>query len=601
MNIEKEAELENNAFFASNHDGSYIALGNPNKTQYEGWFIFKKKEWEMYKLLEDVKTSGKINLYNNSLILSIKQKETTYLSLDFRETHNYDSAGRIYSIYIVQDPLDKHEKILIIKYTKYESYNLTNPRSPVFLAISGMKNHNYLEHWERREYAYDSKRGIKNDFYVNTGLTLDSEEGKTIVFSYGTTEEEAINENKKTRKLPEDTAAHFPARKPLKSTAIAKEALNNLTLQIDAQEIHGRNSRGTGILAGLPWFFQIWGRDELISSIGLLHQKKYKEIKSILIRQLQSVDETGKLPNKWPPSELGSADGAGWLYKRVLDVINEEKKTGKKIFTKNNKQLAYSKVCLSIQNNEKRMQNGLIQNGPLETWMDTSDKEGSDTRQGARVEVQALHLCMLKTARILAEIIGEKNLQEYILKESDFKKTVLKKIFNAGLLADGFHENKIDNTARPNIFLANYIYPELLEKNDWISTFDFVMQECWLDWGGISSISKQSPLFKGNHTGITNESYHRGDSWYFLNNIAAICMHRVDKELYKDKIKSIKDASVNEMLNKGWPGQCAELSSANTQTSEGCLAQAWSAATLIELLEETNTKKESKQKRTKKD
>ena len=32
-----------------------------------------------------------------------------------------------------------------------------------------------------------------------------------------------------------------------------------------------------GIYAGLPWFFQFWGRDESISTVGLLQEERYAE------------------------------------------------------------------------------------------------------------------------------------------------------------------------------------------------------------------------------------------------------------------------------------------------------------------------------------
>jgi glycogen debranching enzyme len=91
-------------------------------------------------------------------------------------------------------------------------------------------------------------------------------------------------------------------------------------------------------------------------------------------------------------------------------------------------------------------------------------------------------------------------------------------------------------------------------------------------------------LFQNSHTGINNKSYHRGDSWYFVNNIAAMSLAKLDYNKYKDQIEKIKNASVNEMLYSGFLGQCAELSSAEKQDSSGCLAQAWSASTLSELL-----------------
>ena len=104
----------------------------------------------------------------------------------------------------------------------------------------------------------------------------------------------------------------------------------------------------------------------------------------------------------------------------------------------------------------------------------------------------------------------------------------------------------------------------------------------------LSSIDKKDKLFKPEYTGHNNLSYHRGDSWYWINNLAAICMADLDRKKYHHFIDSIFHASQNEMLFSGCIGHSAELSSASKQKSEGCVAQAWSAATFVELAEKIN-------------
>jgi len=155
------------------------------------------------------------------------------------------------------------------------------------------------------------------------------------------------------------------------------------------------------------------------------------------------------------------------------------------------------------------------------------------------------------------------------------------------ILRDGILKDESnDETIRPNVFIAYYIYPELLTKEEWARCFENVLKETWLEWGGISTISVNNPLFKGHCTGENSASYHNGDSWYWINNLAAICIHRLDNERFKDKILAILNASTAEILNSGIMGGHAEISSAKEQTSEGCLSQAWSSAMFIELVHE---------------
>ena len=86
------------------------------------------------------------------------------------------------------------------------------------------------------------------------------------------------------------------------------------------------------------------------------------------------------------------------------------------------------------------------------------------------------------------------------------------------------------------------------------------------------------------HSGSDNKSYHRGDSWYFINNIVATQLYAVDSKEFAVKIQSILDASLKDLFFSGVIGGSSEISSAGMQTGEGCLNQSWSSATLIELI-----------------
>jgi glycogen debranching enzyme len=165
------------------------------------------------------------------------------------------------------------------------------------------------------------------------------------------------------------------------------------------------------------------------------------------------------------------------------------------------------------------------------------------------------------------------------------KKTLIRQqLVKDKIVYDGFSNGVLDINIRPNVFLAYYAYPGLAMKHQWESTFNHVLKDCWLEWGGLSSIGKSSSLFRDTYSGMTNESYHHGDSWFFVNNIAALALHDFDSKKFKKEIKKIKNASIQELLYGGFIGYCAEVSSAKQLESKGCLSQAWSSATLLELL-----------------
>jgi len=271
------------------------------------------------------------------------------------------------------------------------------------------------------------------------------------------------------------------------------------------------------------------------------------------------------VPNRSPATTLGTADGMGWLFRRAADYLE----------LLDNYEMKYiiSKLEESIKNIEKKyIKEGMVFNNPQETWMDTV--WDYDNRAGYRIEIQALQLHMYHLA---ANLTGKK---KYLQKETRLKKLIKKNFWNGHYLDDGFG----DSTIRPNVFLAYYIYPELLSKEEWKSCFDRVLQRLWLEWGGLATIDKTHGLYCETYTGKNNRSYHRGDSWFFVNNLAAIAMFNVDADYFMDNILRIIKASTNDIMKHGLLGYASEVSDASSLESRASPAQLWSIATYMELI-----------------
>lgn len=595
------------AGFLSKGEGGFFSLGNIG-TQYTGWFHFLSNEWELYKTIESIgfdNVSENISVKENSFELSSETKGMKFflednnslscsifghegelnIDFDFRRIHDYDDSGRIYSI-----TTDEKSNTSKVKYEKYTDNSLSEVKEIFFLTITGLILEKKGE-WIKKEYASDAQRNIKHEFYVYRvkGKIRTKKNKQKISFVFST--ENNPSDEKTIKKIKNKLIKKISNTESLKNFTesfveiSAEHAINNLFI---ATKNNGKEQHA--IFAGLPWFYQVWSRDELISMTGLLEQKKYSESKEILLRHFKNIMSDGFLMNRWPRSDLGSADGIGWLFKRTLDLLNilEEKKQIDDFFSKDELKEILKKTEHSIDTiTRTKMKNGLITNNALETWMDTFDNKSNDGRAGVRIEIQALHLAGLELALKLSKIL-ETGYDKYQAQKKKILGIIHEKLVVNNVLLDGLYSDGTqDTTVRPNVFLAYYIYPELLTLEQWKATFDKVLDECWLSWGGLSSISKNHEWFQPRHTGINNNSYHRGDSWYFLNNIAGISLLRLDKEKYQEQIEKILEASTNEMLFSGFLGQCAEISSAVEQTSEGCLAQAWSAGTLLEFLNET--------------
>ena len=310
-----------------------------------------------------------------------------------------------------------------------------------------------------------------------------------------------------------------------------------------------------------------------ISLKALMLENRNKYAKKLLLSYLKHIGPDGRIPNRVPSSELGSADGVGWIFRRVHDLLSMHKLSKKEKSTI--KDRLHHAIYLLLKYRTKEC---FAVNDEKETWMDTT--AAGDTRAGARLEIQALRLSMYN---LMSDFIND---SMYLKLEQRLKQRIKKKMWGKTYLNDGINNGLCDKTIRPNIFLAAYIFPGMLSDKEWKLCFDTVLPRRWLGWGGLSTIDQKSGLFQQYHTGQDNKSYHRGDSWYFLNNMAALVLHKNDRDYYKKYIDNILQASKNELLWQGMLGHHSEISSAALMESNGCQAQLWSAAMFIELIHE---------------
>ena len=152
-------------------------------------------------------------------------------------------------------------------------------------------------------------------------------------------------------------------------------------------------------------------------------------------------------------------------------------------------------------------------------------------------------------------------------------------------LADGLG----DTTIRPNVFLAYLLQPDLLSETQWYTCFDTALKALSTPWGGLSSLDRDHPDFHGFSTGENNQSYHNGDSWFFINNLAAIAMHRLNLHHFGKAIISILQSSTDEILWHNMIGMPGEISSAYELDSYGCGLQAFSGGAYLALLDQMET------------
>jgi glycogen debranching enzyme len=218
--------------------------------------------------------------------------------------------------------------------------------------------------------------------------------------------------------------------------------------------------------------------------------------------------------------------------------------------------------------------NNFAVNDDQATWMDTLFN--GDGRKGVRIEIQALRIGMYRFMHTLTKSKVYKDMADKLIAKTK------EQFWNGTFLKDGIE----DGRARPNVFIAAYLCPELLSKAEWVKCFESILPRLWLEWGGLATLDKNEPGFHPDNTGEDSSSYHHGDSWFWLNNLAALVLYRTDKKKFKRYIDKILGASCDDILFRGFIGCHSEISSASEKKALGCWSQAWSNAMFVELVEE---------------
>lgn len=585
-----EPKHEQPSFLLTNNNGSYALFSSTPKSKFEGAFF--RLKGEVYKTVESIQLSSPVrqvvnqlwsaeverqgitqHLFfpyrGNCLMVELSERVEAKIALDCRQGFDSRQWGREYTI-------EAKDGCVLITYSKRKDSRDDNSKYSaeydVYVAFAGDELEYFpIKTWKEQRYVLDEQRkSYPSSRWVYEAIRLRS---KGFCVSAALTGSGAIAEAKRCwgerAKLKQEKEEHTAA-------VIHAEEITDGDVQLAYQccrnAIDSLVVGDEGIYAGIPWFTQFWPRDELVCVKALLSIGNAGLAKHILMKYLSSLDATGQVPSR---VTVHQADAAGLLFKRFDDFIQhcKEQKLLDKLLPEGEQRRVAQRCKQSLEALRKnRMVDSLVRNNADETWMDTTF--GNDDRAGARIEIQALTLASL---RLLRTLTGQEDRLEREMRDA-----VRKKMYNGVYLFD----SSDDPTIRPNIFLAYYAYPELLTKEEWVACFEKALPKLWLPWGGLSSIAKDHRLFTDAYTGEDVKSYHRGDSWYWINHIAAIAMHRVSPNHFKAYIDAILKASTQSILTGSVPCHLAELSSAKLRTTEGCSSQAWSSATYVELVEE---------------
>ncbi|MFH1188602.1 MAG: amylo-alpha-1,6-glucosidase [bacterium] len=525
-------------------NGDYFAAFPHPQSRYQGWFVHVNDT--LIKIIDTIHLSSEEprevqNLFSHinrvhtditetfflpdshTLLYAISEKRTIQFSFDIRPAYSSPDVGRTHIHY--------HDKNTYVLEYRYQN------EQPLFIALyADSTEYIPIDKWEEVYYPLDEQRqSYPSKRYVYNGIALTA---KRVCIGIGFTRDEAVQKalsgfSAPPQKTNQNNIEQISIPSSISNTEIT---MAYYAAQQTLYDLLVTDIKKTGLYAGLPWFFQFWARDELIS-LPEFSPEIQTRILEKYVRDMPHV------------TSLASSDELGWLFLRTYEHARKENVFHLPFF----------------------FLDPYAQNGVSITWMDSLPE-----RNGRRIETMALALAMYKNAyRVTKDLVYKK-------REEELKRYVRNTLWNGLVLQDGVD----DATIRPNIFMAAYIYPDLLNKDEWLRCFDTALAALWLPWGGLTTIDKHDHRFVRTHTGENPVSYHNGDSWFFLNNMAALVMHRLDAHMFRTYIDAIVSASANEILWHGIVGRPAEISSAESLRSEGCWMQAWSAALYMELINE---------------
>jgi hypothetical protein len=557
--VDLEGESKSDVIFLKNGN-LWFFLSQKKKSRYFGGFIFCHNQ--ALRFLDNVDFQDEIceiNILSPSEAIIYFKNNQAYLNLtpDSLEItfSSYQEIRLTFDIKAIFDnnPFKRKIKIEKISSVSFLIEEFFEGQGFIKLLMETDSPLNFKEAWKEKFFDFDYQRNSPPfNWYIFDGIFGKVREMKIkIVFP-------EINITRITDRI--DYPNEKPNDKlfgPNSGKVFGKNSGNNLSLRESA--LNFLLSRLNSLIldnylsAGFSWFYENWYRDELLSMFlirGLYGFKTdytdNKNPRESALDPCLSVNERIKfylynLENIW---DKNKPDGSLAVDTFLLFLLN----LPQDLFL----------VHFNLLENylQKWQEEFNLDNlPPYSTWMDTLERKDA-------LEIDVLYL---KALRRFAKI--SKN---YVPLANHLKERIIKKI----------KENPID----VNLVFTFLFLEDIFTLNEWGNFFEKLLKENYLSWGGLATLPSNNPKFLDEDDGEKANAYHQGDSWYFLNNLLAYSLSKIDFKRFKNFIQKIIESSLTDLLFDGALGWSSEISSAKERKSEGSLVQTWSMASLVFLL-----------------
>lgn len=451
--------------------------------------------------------------------------------------------------------------------------------------------------WRRFEYLVEQNRGLdfEEDLWTPGVFSLSLQPGQS---SYLVVALDALP-TRPASELLDEAAIAIAANDP---GPRYKPTLRRLAIAADA--FRADAAPKPGIVAGYPWF-EVWGRDTLISLPGLyLVPDRLDEARAVL-RSIIAPMEDGLVPNRLPDegkaTEFHTADATLWLFEAARLYaeragLSDAFVQGELLHALRD---AFEAALAGTRHGIHVTDEGLFAAGDegfALTWMDARVGDWVVTpRAGLPVELQALWARACDTLALLAHAAGDEALASrakaaharalfafrgrFWCEETGYPYDVVS-IDPAG------DDAWADASIRPNAVIALAIEPRLFEAGQAASLLEVAKREL-VTPAGLRTLAPGAEGYVGRYMGGVRErdaAYHQGTVWPYLLGFYVRAARRQrpnDAELAAELEALVESAAGNALAL----GQVPEIADGKApHKPRGCFAQAWSVAELLRAL-----------------
>ena len=312
-----------------------------------------------------------------------------------------------------------------------------------------------------------------------------------------------------------------------------------------------------GLVAGYPWFLQMWARDSFLSMNGMLHAGMFEEAKNTLIEYLNRINDKGELPHLIEFDGRVLYDGIDTepLFLIALEEYVKFTSDLRFLFSVKNKLNEIVNRILSIRDDD-----GFIVDKNKYTWMDTID------RTGKPIELESIFIRSLKSIAFILKQLEDPMYQDYLVEHKNMES----KLINSFIL------NRVDRITldgkKETIKRVNFIFPVYYNQVSYIELKD-VFDELEFKYG-LTTVSREESVY-------SHDKYHEGMSWVWINMMYSEILFRNSRFNHAYNILENNAMLMNKKSLMSFP-ECIDP---ETNEISGALMQAWSSAFAIETLD----------------